>query len=145
VNFTALPYTFNYHYTGLYPSLNNQIILISVLNQLLGKKITPFLFSTQSKNTKLSVLKSASLSYIRSLSKITVNQVSSTTNLNFNQYTYHNQFLNYKKYFNSLGVPLFSPFIKKKLSSFSLISKTFTRKILKTQRLKKKIFKHRKF
>jgi len=60
-------------------------------------------------------------------------------------YVSHNPFASYKRHFLSSSVQLFSPFIRKKSRVFPFSSKSFSKKLLKTQRLKKKIFYYRKF
>lgn len=60
-------------------------------------------------------------------------------------YTLHSSFFWYKTYFNSTAIPISSPFIKKNSRVHPFLSKLFSKKSLKTQRLKKKIFQYRKF
>jgi len=71
-------------------------------------------------------------------STITSTQTSSS-------FTYNPYFSFYKTRFLASSFPLCHPFIKKKNRAFSFFPKSFTNKSLKTQRLKKKIFSHRKF
>jgi hypothetical protein len=60
-------------------------------------------------------------------------------------YIHNPQFNNFKIKFLTSSFPLVHPFIRKKNRTFSFFPKSFTKKLLKTQRLKKKIFSQRKF
>jgi hypothetical protein len=104
--------------------------------------VVPFLFHKQNKHISQKYISVNQLrtSFKKSISTKTLHYKNNTFT-----YTYNPFFSVYKTLFNNSYVPLFSPFIKKKARTFTFISKTFTKKLLKTQRLKKKIFAHRKF
>ena len=123
----------------------SNILLLNLISKSSFKSVIPFLFVKKAtflnpRHTLSSSLKQVKLSYKRNLVK-----TSGTSLLSQMYYTYNSQFLLYKQYFNNISVPLFSPFVKKKPRTFTFLSKTFSTKLLKTKRLRKNIFFHRKF
>jgi hypothetical protein len=121
---------------------NEGIFAMYILTKLLNNTNQPFLFLKQnlSKTTNFSSLNKTRFFYKKNLFSLPT----ILKNLSSN-YVYNTKFNSYKTNFLTSVLPLFHPFIKKKPRTFSFLSKSFTKKLLKTQRLKKKIFSHRKF
>jgi len=107
-------------------------------------KLATFLFAQQARKNNNFMLRFKMLTSQSSISRPFQSRQHLTLADRKLTYTYNPHFLFYKKHFNSVMVPLFSPFIKKKTRTFPFSSKLFSSKMIKSNRLNKKIFAHRK-
>ena len=146
LNLIHLPYFLNRYMSGLYMSfiVVNYPTLTWISPFVKSPKSTSFLFSQQSRKTNKFMLRFKMLTSLSSTSRQLQSRQHPTLADRKSKYTYNPYFLFYKKHFNSVMVPLFSPFIKKKTRTFPFSSKLFNSKMIKSNRLNKKIFAHRK-
>jgi len=121
---------------------NDCILTVYLLTKILNNNNQLFLFRKQnlSKIMNFNSLSKTRFFYKKNLFNLPTILKNSSYN-----YIYNTNFNSYKTNFLTFTFPLLHPFIKKKSRTFPFLSKSFTKKLLKTQRLKKKIFSHRKF
>ena len=121
---------------------NEGVFAVYILTKILNSTNQPFLFLKQNLSKTINFNSLSKTRFFHKKNLLSLSTVSKNSPYN---YVYNTKFNSYKTNFLTSVLPLFHPFIKKKPRTFSFLSKSFTKKLLKTQRLKKKIFSHRKF
>lgn len=123
-------------------SFIQKLFIQNTMFKILTINTAPFVFFKQNINKTRKV---NSINKLRTLFKTKESIRTNLMKRTSPNYVYNKQFNSYKRNFLTSSIPLISPFIRKKSRIFPFYSKGFTKKILKTQRLKRKIFHHRKF